>query len=266
MGSGSAALIVCPVLDTELSTKPKPGTAAVTFTWTRKSFPAFMTIDLIPLIWLLGRPYCPAHAFCFHIQFHYIFYGLPYRPATARKGAWRSTALAGRLHSWNKHEIKNDEWVWAANTPPRMSPAACMSSPLCVRNGGNRHLKRAAQTRRDVYEWISLCFATHASRRLLRLQQQHLNLCVICVICFSERSCCCCLFFFLSSPGWCCDTVVTDRPAPSSVCRRRWGLPIVFRLRGNYMVAPSVSAGAFPAARRCSQRVVISCEEIWSEG
>lgn len=111
MGSGFADLIVCPVLHTELSIKPKPVTAAVTFTCTRKSFLRFPDYWFNPINlsgWLLGRLYRPAHAFCFHIRFHYIFYGFPYLPATGMKGAWRSTALAGRLYSWNKH-IKNDE-------------------------------------------------------------------------------------------------------------------------------------------------------------
>lgn len=46
----------CPVLDTELSSKPKYLTATAAFTFTKKSFPAlggaFLTIDLIPLICL----------------------------------------------------------------------------------------------------------------------------------------------------------------------------------------------------------------------
>lgn len=112
----------------------------------------------------------------------------------------------------------------------------------------------APQTMGDVYELISLtishaCFETRATLPATGFQPVR-NL----------RNP---LFFFLSSSGWCCDT---DRPALSSLCRRRWELPIIFRLRGNYKVAPSVSAGAFPVARRTSLRVLISCKEIWWKG
>lgn len=132
-GSAFAALIVYLVLDTELRIKPKPVTAAVTFTCTRKSFPVFPDYWFNPINlsgWLLGRLYRPAHAFCFHIRFHYIFYGLPYRPATGRKGAWRSTALAGRLYSWNKH-IRNDEC--RLPTPPLHTWAGSVHELTSVR-------------------------------------------------------------------------------------------------------------------------------------
>lgn len=70
-------------------------------------FPDYWFNPINPTGWLLGRLERPARAFCFHIRFHNIFYGLPYRPSTGRKGAWRSAALAGRLYSWNKQEIRS---------------------------------------------------------------------------------------------------------------------------------------------------------------
>ena len=135
------------------------------------------------------------------------------------------------------------------------SPAACMSSPLCVRNGGDGHLMLVPQTL-DAYKWISLTiwhvrFGRRAAPPAAGFQPARnwrplfKALYFICFFFF---------FFFKSSSGWRSHPVVTDRPALSSLCRRRGSLPIVFRLRGNYKVAPSISAGAVPAARRGSAR------------